>query len=587
LANASPGLDDMEPRLGARAAAAGAWDGPAASRDLSAGAARTGLLVLGMHRAGTSLLARVLNLVGAAMPRTLIGASTNNEAGYWESRPVQRLDDRLLLAAGTGWDGWLPIAPGWFDTLEALGFVEEARMLLRSEWGEEPLLALKDPRACRLAPFWIKAFQASGIRPLAVLTLRDPVEVAASLEARNGLAPEQGHLVWLRHALDAEAATRGLPRAFSTYSGLLADWRGEAARIGERLGLSWPVPPGEVPEALAPIRADLRHQTPEPGGDAPFPSTPVRDAQAVLERFAAQGEDAEGRARLDALRAELDAAGRLAGPAVARARREADLARAAEARVAKLGAENADLRDRVSRSQERALTQGSLAAERLRALEEARRDLAASSRARGEVAAELRGALEASMADARAASQRGDEFAARLREREMELAARTAELVRTTDLLLASEARGLRPRARLRDLREAAAAAARPVGARVGARLGALAGRAGGPTPRELRRRMDELRRTGEFDAEWYLRANLDVALSGMDPLRHYVLHGEREGRPPNAGAPGGPASGGLASGGLASGGPASGGLSAAGPGSEPPEPAGAPEPAKPPEPAG
>ncbi len=142
MANASPGLDDMDPpRLDARAAA-GAWDGPAASRGLSAPAARTGLLVLGMHRAGTSLLARVLNLLGAAMPRTLIGASSNNEAGYWESRPVQQLDDRLLLAAGTAWDGWLPIAPAWFDTLEAAGFGEEARELLRSEWGDEPLLAL-------------------------------------------------------------------------------------------------------------------------------------------------------------------------------------------------------------------------------------------------------------------------------------------------------------------------------------------------------------------------------------------------------------------------------------------------------------
>ncbi len=522
-----------------------------------------------MHRAGTSLLARVLNLLGAAMPRTLIGASSNNEAGYWESRPVQQLDDRLLLAAGTAWDGWLPIAPAWFDTLEAAGFGEEARELLRSEWGDEPLLALKDPRACRLAPFWVRAFRASGIRPLAVLTLRDPVEVAASLQARNGLAPEQGHLVWLRHALDAEAATRDLSRAFSTYGGLLADWRGEGARLGERLGLSWPVAPDEVPEALAPIRENLRHQRPEPGGGAPRPPAPVREAQAILEAFAARGEDAEGRARLDALRAELDAAGRLAGPAVAGARRAAELARTAEARAAKLGAENADLRNRVSRSQERALTQGGLAAERLRALEEARRDAKAQAerlllseakaaalkvRLEGpplsvqgaEVAADLRGALEAAMVDARAASQRSDALAARLREREAELAARTAELARTADLLLASEARGLRPRVRLRDLREAAAAAAaaaRPVGARVGARLGALAGRAGaGPSPRELSRRMEELRRSGEFDAEWYLRANLDVALSGMDPLRHYVLHGAREGRPPNAGTSGRPA---------------------------------------------
>ena len=45
---------------------------------------------------------------------------------------------------------------------------------------------------------------------------------------------------------------------------------------------------------------------------------------------------------------------------------------------------------------------------------------------------------------------------------------------------------------------------------------------------------MEEVRRLGVFDAEWYLRANLDVALAGLDPLRHYVTHGEREGRPPN-----------------------------------------------------
>ncbi len=60
--------------------------------------------------------------------------------------------------------------------------------------------------------------------------------------------------------------------------------------------------------------------------------------------------------------------------------------------------------------------------------------------------------------------------------------------------------------------------------------------------PRVSRADLETIRASDLFDAEWYLRANLDVALSGVDPLRHYVLHGEREGRPPNAGRSGGPA---------------------------------------------
>jgi len=35
------------------------------------------------------------------------------------------------------------------------------------------------------------------------------------------------------------------------------------------------------------------------------------------------------------------------------------------------------------------------------------------------------------------------------------------------------------------------------------------------------------------FDAAWYLTKNADVASSGMDPVRHYLVHGAREGRDP------------------------------------------------------
>jgi hypothetical protein len=49
---------------------------------------RVCLLVLGVHRSGTSAVTRVLSILGAALPRTLLGAGPSNESGHWESEKL-------------------------------------------------------------------------------------------------------------------------------------------------------------------------------------------------------------------------------------------------------------------------------------------------------------------------------------------------------------------------------------------------------------------------------------------------------------------------------------------------------------------
>jgi hypothetical protein len=55
-----------------------------------------------------------------------------------------------------------------------------------------------------------------------------------------------------------------------------------------------------------------------------------------------------------------------------------------------------------------------------------------------------------------------------------------------------------------------------------------------------LRARLREHRRarllieSGVFDEDWYVGRNPDVVLAGLDPLRHWLLHGWQEGRAPN-----------------------------------------------------
>ena len=68
---------------------------------------RSCILVLGVHRSGTSAVTRVINLLGAALPKNLMPPSpNNNEAGFWEPKNLWLLHDRMLREAGSRWDDW-------------------------------------------------------------------------------------------------------------------------------------------------------------------------------------------------------------------------------------------------------------------------------------------------------------------------------------------------------------------------------------------------------------------------------------------------------------------------------------------------
>lgn len=182
------------------------------------------VLILGMHRSGTSAVTRALSLLGARLPSDLMPAAEDNATGFWESVAVQQLNDRILTALGSRWDDWRAISLSTLSTAQYAAFVDEIAALLDANRGAAPLV-LKDPRMCRLLPIWRAAFEKLGLTVACVLALRDPWAVAASLNRRNGLAMEYSQLLWLRHMLDAEAASRDVPRAVVNYDAMLTDWR--------------------------------------------------------------------------------------------------------------------------------------------------------------------------------------------------------------------------------------------------------------------------------------------------------------------------------------------------------------------------
>lgn len=223
-------------------------------------AMRQAILVVGMHRSGTSALTRVVNLLGAAPPATIMEAGPDNERGYWESSSLVEFHDRLLGALDSHWGDWRAIDPGWQTSDASQAYRNELIGLIESEFGENSIFVSKDPRVCRLLPLWLKTLASMQIEPIALVSVRAPSEVAESLKKRNNFSLERSIALWLRHMLDAEQATRGMRRAFVHYDGLLSDWTAEIKRASSVTGFEWPRSPEETaPDINAFLSSKLRH----------------------------------------------------------------------------------------------------------------------------------------------------------------------------------------------------------------------------------------------------------------------------------------------------------------------------------------
>ncbi|WP_313574520.1 hypothetical protein [Brevundimonas sp.] len=197
---------------------------------------RLAFVVLGMHRSGTSSVAGLLALLGATPPRTLMGPKPDNPKGFWESEVLMTFDDEILSRAGSVWDDPEPLDQRIFAGEPGTNLRQRAAEKLHEEFGEADTIVIKDPRICRFYPFWRQVLESAGYQPFAVLPIRDPAEVAASLHGRNGMPVDKGLALWRRHVEDAEIATRGQPRHILLWRDLLGDWRSALARLEANLG---------------------------------------------------------------------------------------------------------------------------------------------------------------------------------------------------------------------------------------------------------------------------------------------------------------------------------------------------------------
>lgn len=170
------------------------------------------IVVLGMHRSGTSAIARAVGRLGASLgPASMLGR-------HAENIPMRRLNDSLLKLGHGTWDA--PPRREWLDDPRVRAETASGRALVAQQFGDAELLAWKDPRTCLTMPFWMEVFDP----PVLFLFIhRHPTEVAASLTARNGFPAAAGFAIWERYNADAVRAIAGHPTMVLEYSALLAE----------------------------------------------------------------------------------------------------------------------------------------------------------------------------------------------------------------------------------------------------------------------------------------------------------------------------------------------------------------------------
>ena len=237
--------------------------------------------VAGMHRSGTSMVARILSECGVYLGESdeLLPPAKDNVAGHFEHQEFVQLNDDVLATLGGAWDVVPPRYAIWrrrrLEPLRARAASLVERMRPHAPWG------WKDPRTSLTLPFWLDVVPDLRL----VVCVRDVVAVAHSLLVRDHSSELFGMRLWAaynRRVLAASPRGRTLVTRYESY---FDDVRAEIVRLVAFLGLE--ADRDTIARAAETVERSLRHHRVDydPAG---LPRGVARCRREVLRRAAAE-----------------------------------------------------------------------------------------------------------------------------------------------------------------------------------------------------------------------------------------------------------------------------------------------------------
>ena len=211
------------------------------------------LCIAGMHRSGTSMVARLLQACGLFLGREEeLGFDSNNGEPHFENVRLVMLNDEILSRLGGSWNNPPNLPAGWEDTPEFGALRSQAKKLIKRlriqhYWG------WKDPRNSLTLPFWRKIVPDLRL----VICLRNPLEVSHSLRVRGDLIGIPSFQLWLTYYHELLSTVPAQQRVVTHYQSYFQDPNAELQRVAKAIGME--VSADLINRACAHISGDLRH----------------------------------------------------------------------------------------------------------------------------------------------------------------------------------------------------------------------------------------------------------------------------------------------------------------------------------------
>ena len=198
------------------------------------------LIVLGMHRSGTSAISGFLNKLGIALGSKLMKTNEYNVKGYFENSYIFNANDNILQTLGSAWDDLFLLEEEWWQHPHLIPHRDAVKKIINREFSENELFCIKDPRISILLPFWISILQELNIEIFFIIPLRHPIEVAESLKARDGFSIQKGFLLWMNNMLSIEYYSRPFKRSFFIFDDFLKSPGNTIHRILNKFNIIFP-----------------------------------------------------------------------------------------------------------------------------------------------------------------------------------------------------------------------------------------------------------------------------------------------------------------------------------------------------------
>jgi hypothetical protein len=220
------------------------------------------VVVLGMHRSGTSLCSHILSMLGVDMADE-VGVNRGNDKGHWERWEIMALQDEILALLNRGYrtpQHDFPLPPAWWAEPGVRAVQTKIENFLSEKLKGKALFGFKDPRTARLLPMWLRIFKNLDLAPRFVLCLREPSQIARSLHERDGLDPAAGEYRALNYLADC---FRYIPRhdlCIVNYEEWFGDYSNNLNGLMNFLAIEWEQSEVDLGAAVSAIvDPDLRH----------------------------------------------------------------------------------------------------------------------------------------------------------------------------------------------------------------------------------------------------------------------------------------------------------------------------------------